>query len=318
MRSFRDGDEISWLQILNKSLKDCSDYATKALQDIQRPRSAPTFQPENVIFAFLNNQPVGLIHMSQHQTYLDINELAVLPQHQRKGIGTRLLDEAITTLKRSKTTLIHVRSRTVKAYINFYKKHGFQAVRKYYMITWNLTKPLPKLDVNQNVTIQPVTLDTIEDLASLASKAYAPYWNWWYERCGGSEAVRQLFRETAHKALETRQPRTWLIAYLTRTPVGFAAAQMDPTLTQKEGTPIGTMWNGVAVLPKYRRQLIGSRLLTKILKLQKQKGVTKTMVGTFSYLHRYTPAVKLYLKSGGTITNEMLGLEKQFAQTNQI
>jgi len=42
----------------------------------------------------------------------------------------------------------------------------------------------------------------------------------------------------------------------------------------------------------------------------KKKGIEKAMGGTFSYFDSYTPAVNLYLKSGGIITREFVSLGK--------
>ena len=192
--------------------------------------------------------------------------------------------------------------------MDFYKKHSFKPLRRHLAIYWDLTKTLPKLTINRKVSVKEATMADVEILAELASKAYFPYWDWWYEDYGGAEKVKEIMRRRVSDELE--RDYVYFIAYIKEKPVGFSAAQIDKKLIEEKGVKLGTLWAGVAVLPEHRRDHIGSTLLKEALAFLKRKDMEKAMVGTFSYLDSHAPAVNLYLKSGGTITREFVSLDK--------
>lgn len=312
VRSYREGDEDNWLHIVNESLKACPGYKPRVLFDFLRWKNSGHFDEKGLFFAQLGETIVGTI-AAVPLKYLAkkkgrITDLAVLPAHQRKGVGSALLEAGLSYLKEVGMKEAVAWSWNFSAFLDFYEKHGFQPVRRHLAICWDLTKPLPKLVVNREVDVKGATMADIEVLAELASKAYLPYWDWWYEDYGGAERVRAYWRERVKNELE--EGYAYFIAYARDKPVGFSAAQIDRELIKGKGVKMGTLWGGVAVLPEHRRRHIGSRLLREALTFLKGKGMEKAMVGTFSYLDSHTPAVNLYLKSGGVITREFVSLRK--------
>jgi GNAT superfamily N-acetyltransferase len=312
VRSYREGDENVWLHIVNKSLGACPGYEPRVLSDFMRWKNSGHFDEKGLFFAQFGETIVGTI-AAVPLKYLAkrkgrITDLAVLPAYQRKGVGGVLLNAGLSYLKRVGMKEATAWSWNVPAFLDFYEKHGFQPVRRQLAIYWDLTKPLPKLVVNREVNVREATMADIEVLAELASKAYLPYWDWWYEDYGGVEKVRAHWRERVKS--ELGKGYAYFIAYAEEKPVGFSAAQVDTKLIEEKGVKLGTLWAGVAVLPEHRRRHVGSRLLREALTFLKRKGMEKAMVGTFSYLNSYTPAVNLYLKSGGTITREYVSLRK--------
>ena len=312
VRSYREGDEDIWLHIVNESFKACPRYEPRVLSDFLRWKNSPYFDEKGLFFAQVDEAIVGTI-AAMSLKYLAkkkgrITDLAVLPPYQRKGIGSTLLEAGLNYLKRVGIKEVEAWCWNFPAYLNFYKKHGFKPVRRHLAIYWDLTKPLPKLIVNREVDVKKATMADIEVLAELASKAYLPYWDWWYEDYGGTEKVRENWKKRVKDELE--RGYAYFIAYIEGKPVGFSAAQINKKLIEGKGVRLGTLWAGVAVLPEYRRKRIGSRLLREALTFLKKKGMEKAMVGTFSYLHSHTPAVNLYLKSGGTITQEFVSMKK--------
>jgi len=312
VRSYREGDEDVWLQIVNESLMACPGYEPRVLQDFLRWKNSNNFDGKGLFFAQLGDTVVGTI-ASVPLRYLAkkkgrITDLAVLPTHQRKGAGSALLEAGLSYLKREGMNEAEAWSWNFPAFLNFYKKHGFKPLRRHLAIYWDLTRPLPKLAVNRRVNVEKATMEDVEILADLASKAYLPYWDWWYEDYGGVEKVRENWRKRVKDELE--RGYAYFIAYIKEKHIGFSAAQIDKNLIEEKGVKLGTLWAGVAVLPEHREKHIGSRLLKEALAFLKRNGMERAMVGTFSYLDSYTPAVNLYLKSGGRIAREFVSLDK--------
>jgi GNAT superfamily N-acetyltransferase len=312
VRSYREGDEDVWLHIVNESLRACPGYEPRDLRDFLRWKKSIYFDEKGLFFAQICETVVGTI-AAVPLKYLAkkkgrITNLAVLPAYQRKGIGSALLEAGLGYLKRVGMKEATAWSWNIPAFLDFYEKYSFQPVRRHLAIRWDLTKPLPKLTINKEVDVKEATITDIEVLAELASKAYLPYWDWWYQDYGGPEKVRAHWRERVKN--ELGKGYAYFIAYAEKKPIGFSAAQIDKELIEEKGVKMGTLWAGVAVLPEHRRKHIGSRLLREALTFLKKNNMEKAMVGTFSYLDSYTPAVNLYLKSGGIITREFVSLRK--------
>ncbi len=312
VRNYREGDEHLWLHVVNESLSDCPGYEPRVLSDFWRWKSRGHFDGEGLFFAELGEKIIGTIAATPLKHLFEkkgrITDLAVLPAHQKKGCGSALLKGGLGYLNSQGVEEAEAWSWNTPAFLNFYEKHGFNPVRRYLTIYWELTKPLPKLTVNDEVDVRESTPEDVEALAELASKAYLPYWNWWYEDYGGAERVRAHWRKRAKD--ELAKGHAHFIARTAGRPVGFSAAQIDKELIEEKEARLGTLWGGVAVLPEYRRMHIGSRLLEEALTYLKKNGMKNAMVGTFSYLKSDTPAVNLYLKSGGTVKREIIGMRK--------
>lgn len=313
VRSYKEGDEKVWLHIVNESLKACPGYEQRTLADFLRWKKSGDFDEEGLLFAEVDGEVIGTIaatplkHLAKKKGR--ITDLAVLPTYQRKGVGSKLLEAALNYLKRADIEKAEAWSWNVPAFLNFYKKYDFQPVRRYLAIYWDLKSPLPEIKVNKEIDVKRATIDDIETLAELASKAYRPYWDWWYEEYGGPERVKAHWKERSQVWI--KRGYAFFLAYLKGKPVGFSAAQIDKEFIKERGVKMATLWGGVAVLPEYRRRYIGSRLLTEALTFLKEHGMERAMVGTFSYLDSETPALRLYIKSGGRIRTEFVGLTKR-------
>jgi GNAT superfamily N-acetyltransferase len=313
VRSYNEGDEEIWLYIVNGSLKACPGYEQRSLADFLRWKRGGDFDEEGLLFAEVDGEVIGTIaaaplrHLAKRKGR--ITDLAVLPTCQRNGVGSKLLGAALNYLKRVGMEEAEAWSWNVPAFLNFYKKHDFQPVRRYLAIYWDLTRPLPEIKVNKEIDVKRATIDDIKTLAELASKAYRPYWDWWYEEYGGPEKVKAHWKKRAKAWI--KRGYAFFLAYLKGKPVGFSAAQIDKQFIKEKGMKMAALWGGVAVLSEYRQRYIGSRLLMKALTFLKEHGMEKAMVGTFSYLDFETPAVRLYIKSGGRIRTEFVGLTKR-------
>jgi GNAT superfamily N-acetyltransferase len=313
VRNYREGDEETWVSVMNDSLRDCPGYEARTMLDFLSWKNSGQFDEKGLFFALDGKDVVGTVaavplkHLAKRKGR--VTDLAVLRSHQRHGVGSALLNAAVTYLGKAGVEEAEAWSWSAPSFVEFYQKRGFRPVRKQLAIYWDLTKPFPRFEVNTKVDVKKATSMDLNVLAELASKAYLPYWDWWYEDYGGAEKVRVHWRKRVQDELESGYVH--FIAFDEGKPIGFSAAQIDQRLIEQKGVKLGTVWAGVAVLPGHRRKRVGSRLLKESLQFLKKNGMEKAMVGTFTYMGSNAPAVNLYLKSGGNITREFVTMIKQ-------
>ncbi|MEM3186510.1 MAG: GNAT family N-acetyltransferase [Conexivisphaerales archaeon] len=78
---------------------------------------------------FINNELAGLINASKESSSVTIYQLYVLPKHQRKGIGTELINELVRYYGLPISIMLKVEEKDTKG-VAFYKKYGFSFPRR--------------------------------------------------------------------------------------------------------------------------------------------------------------------------------------------
>ena len=74
-------------------------------EQAQLERHKDRFSPKNTDLIMQNDTVVGWISVLDHEDHTKIDELYVLPEFQRKGIGTSVLQEVIKQVKLRKVPL---------------------------------------------------------------------------------------------------------------------------------------------------------------------------------------------------------------------
>ncbi len=94
------------------------------VEDIQKKLD---FQPALFFIALLNGEPIGSIMVGYEGHRGWLNYLAVLPNHQKRGYGRKLVEKAIDALKKMSCQKVNlqIRRNNVSA-IDFYKHLGFK------------------------------------------------------------------------------------------------------------------------------------------------------------------------------------------------
>lgn len=196
VRSYREGDGDVWLRIVNESLKACPGYEPRVLFDFLTWKNSRHFDEKGLFFAQVDDAVVGTIAAVPLKYLVKkkgrITDLAVLQAYQRRGVGSSLLEAGLSYLKRVGMKEAAAWSWNFPTFLHFYEKHGFQPMRRHLAIYWDLTKPLRKLAVDGEVDVEEATVADIEVLAELASNAYLPYWDWWYEDYGGLKELERI------------------------------------------------------------------------------------------------------------------------------
>ena len=88
-----------------------------------------------ILGAYVDNKLVGLIRIiGDKSTIIYIQDLLVLPKHQRRGIGKALIEEALNRYKNVRQiVLISDNNEDTKA---FYEKEGFKLINEYGCISF--------------------------------------------------------------------------------------------------------------------------------------------------------------------------------------
>ena len=94
------------------------------VEDIQRKL---VFQPDLFFVALLDGKVIGSIMVGYEGHRGWINYLAVLPEHQRRGYGRKLVEKAVEELKRLGCLKVNLQVRRSNvSVVEFYKYLGFK------------------------------------------------------------------------------------------------------------------------------------------------------------------------------------------------
>lgn len=94
------------------------------VEDIQRKL---VFQPDLFFVSLLDGKVIGSIMVGYEGHRGWLNYLAVLPEHQRRGYGRKLVEKAVDELKRLGCLKVNLQARRSNvSVIEFYKHLGFK------------------------------------------------------------------------------------------------------------------------------------------------------------------------------------------------
>jgi ribosomal protein S18 acetylase RimI-like enzyme len=94
------------------------------VEDIQRKL---VFQPDLFFVALLDGKVIGSIMVGYEGHRGWINYLAVLPEHQRRGYGRKLVEKAVDELKKLGCLKVNLQVRRSNvSVVEFYKHLGFK------------------------------------------------------------------------------------------------------------------------------------------------------------------------------------------------
>ncbi|MDH5448913.1 MAG: GNAT family N-acetyltransferase [Candidatus Bathyarchaeota archaeon] len=153
-------------------------------------------------------------------------------------------------------------------------------------VVWNLTKPLPDLRMNEETVVKPVEKSQLAEVGKILVITWGGF-------IKNPETTVKWVGPKVEAKLE--QP---FIAYLKGKPVGTACPLLD------RESKSGRLDGGVHVLPKYRRQRIGTTLLMTALKWLKNNGMKEAWVTPWNPEGETATqrAISFYLSNGGTIS----------------
>jgi GNAT superfamily N-acetyltransferase len=294
-RKFSHDEQSSLLNILTDAFGSFADI----------PRTTAAFashrvNSDNCFIAEENQRSIGWIVATSlpREKWFVIRHLSVRDALSRRKVAEELLERAIEYVESKTPEFMRATTPAVQPYVEVYRKHGFEPLRRDFRISWQ-TEDVPYAD-DPTIETKEVSDDTRNDASGLFVRSLSPIWDWRTEEEGGRVAVAESFKA------ETRGAR-WILANLDKGPVGLVGIIPD-----YYGTGVG-WFRGAYVAPEYRGRGIGSTLMSEIARLAKKLGQRKMIVYTFSYLDSLAPGALLYLKSGGKIEAEYLQLSRPIA-----
>ena len=81
--------------------------------------------------AFKNEKAIGCARAFVIENYMQLGRMAVLKEYRGEGIGTALLEKAMTTAKLNELSVIYISAQCHA--IDFYKKFGFEVTSDIYL-----------------------------------------------------------------------------------------------------------------------------------------------------------------------------------------
>jgi GNAT superfamily N-acetyltransferase len=287
---------------MNGGLEDCLGFEPLAELDYERLWSGERVTTGLTLGARHGAELLGAISVIFGRGRGWLRDLVVRSDSRRRGCGTALVEAAVERLREQGLKLAEAQDWDAPSYRAFYPTLRFRPVRRYLLLRWDLTTAVPALPVNQEVSVRPAALADLEELADLYAQMYRPDWDWSHE--GTLDETRARYRTLFTRRLgEMDSERVYLVAVWEERLVGGITVRVDRARGSLNP-------GGVGVLPAYRQQGIGSRLLTEALATLRGRGMQEATVWTFSYLESETPAVSLYRRSGAQVVRRSLGWER--------
>ena len=152
-------------------------------------------------------------------------------------------------------------------------------------IVWDLTELQPEKLVNKEVVIKPISKEQLEEVGKILVVTWGGF-------IKSPEVTERRVGPYLSAGLE--QP---FIAYSENKPVGCVSPRLDIE------SKVGILDGGVHVLPKYRRQYIGTTLLLTALQWLKNHGMKVAKVTPFNPEGKdaIQRAIAFYISTGGKI-----------------
>jgi len=309
IRNFIVGkDEAVWAHIASAAFKDYDDFRSISVEEVRKMEKAPTFDPSGMFIAEIDGIPVGIVnaHVDKFREEKKgfIGWLGVLPEHRRRGVGRKLAEKAVESLREREMEIAEASFYSSrKVCIRLFESLGFKLVRSSSFMKMSLEKIPVNIGENREVAIRKLDVKSEEDIILLNKL--------------GNECFKEHFNFRPNKIEETRR---WLLenpwfkwqayffAQLKGEPVGYIGVGIDEKFNKEKNTLSGWI-DDIGVLKPFRRKGIGTTLMLKGLHEFKNKGMKNALL----YVDDENPtkAIKLYEKIGFKTVKKTLIYQKK-------
>ena len=293
IREFVKGeDEEVWLSIRNEAFKKYDDFRPSTMEDMEIWEKDPGFDPVGMFIAELNGKAVGRV-----QAYVDkqreekkgfVQGLGVVPKFRRRGIGRKLMDKAIESLRKREMETAECWTRDDKPVCKrIFESMGFKLIRIFSTMGRELDT-IPSAGENEGVQIRVMkeSMEDIELLRWLNDETFSEHFDF---RPSTIEEWKHWF---SHPDFDYKG---WFFALLEGKPVGHVGTWIDSKFVKYKGIKRGWI-DTIGVLKPHRRNGIGTSLILRGMEYLKSRGMTEVELGVDD--SNPTEAIKLYEKVG--------------------
>lgn len=237
---------------------------------------------------------VGLFKLGR-PGWFEIRNLAVRDSSSAE-LAEKLLSKVLDHVQSKHPLYLKASTPSVQQYVEVYKKHGFDPVRRSLRIGWNLSEKNTK---QSRTETKQLSREHANEAAEVWVKGLRPFWDYWIEEEGGPEELKSWVRQSVPKG------KGWVGSFIDGKIVGLTILSAN-----FYGPGVGR-FNGAYVLPELRERGIGSDLMTAVVQYAQRLDQKEMKVYTLALLDHLAPGALLYLKSGGKIEAEYIQLQKK-------
>jgi len=287
-------DEEVWIRIYNEALKEFEDERAITMQDLRIWENGPRFDAEGMFMAEWKREPVGLVNAyvdkKREDTKGFIRELGVVPNFRRKGIGTKLVETAVKSLKDHGMKKVEVwATEQAKNAKKLFESMDFKLVRIFSEMKIELSTIPSNIGESNEVTLRSMNknAEDIKLLNWLNNETFKKHYNF-----------RPNTLEETQYMIENRPEidiNGWFFAYLHEKPVGYVGTGIDKKFIEEKGIKRGWI-NVIGVLKTERNRGIGTRLILSAMEFLKSKEMSEATLGVDDT--NPTKAIELYKKVG--------------------
>jgi mycothiol synthase len=295
IRRFVEGeDEEVWIRIRNEAYREYEDFRPDTMEDVEVWKKSPNFDSTGRFIAELDGKPVGAV-----DAYIDrkrkekmgfLRRLGVAPEFRKRGIGRRLAERAIESLKERGMKSVQGWTRENKvACKSLLESMGFNLVRIFSTMRRDLEIIPYNIGEHKQLNMREMKAN-MDDIKLL---------NWL-----GNETFKEHFDFRPDTVEETKfwvTNKPWcdidkvFFSYLNDEPVGYVWAGIDSKFIKHKGIKRGWILS-IGVLKPLRVKRIGTALMQQGMEFLKSKGMTDVELGVDD--SNPTKAIKLYKKLG--------------------
>jgi mycothiol synthase len=308
IRKFVDGeDEEVWIRIRNEAYREYEDFRPDTMEDVEVWKKSPNFDSTGRFIAELDGKPVGAV-----DAYIDrkrkekmgfLRRLGVAPEFRKRGIGRRLAERAIESLKERGMKSVQGWTRENKvACKSLLESMGFNLVRIFSTMRRDLERIPYNIGEHKQLNMREMKTN-MGDIKLL---------NWL-----GNETFKEHFDFRPDTVEETKfwiENKPWcdilevFFSYLDDKPVGYVEAGIDSKFIKYKGIKRGWIMS-IGVLKSLRVKGIGTALMQQGMEFLKSKGMTDVELGVDD--SNPTKAIELYKTVGfKTVYKDLTYLRK--------
>jgi mycothiol synthase len=295
IRSFIEGeDEEVWIKIQNEAYKEYEDFRPDTMEDMEIWKRSPNFDSTGMFIAELNGKPVGKVNAyvdsKREENMGFLQSLGVIPEFRKRGIGRRLAEKAIESLKERGMESVQGWTRENKvACKSLLESMGFNLIRVFSTMRRDLGRIPDNIGEHKKLNMREMKTNT-EDIKLL---------NWL-----SNETFKDHFNFRPDTIEETKfwvTNKPWcdidkvFFSYLNDEPVGYVWAGIDSKFIKHKGIKRGWIL-AIGVLKPLRVKGIGTALTQQGMQFLKSKGMTDVELGVDD--SNPTKAIELYKKVG--------------------